>query len=328
MKMKIAIWITVFLLGMVVPGVVASIAIPDWEETTAPPETSVSVTTIPETTHETANEFMVPILMDDGMIHEMTLDEYITGVVLREMPASFELEALKAQAVVARTYTLKQLNIGKKHPGCAVCTDSNCCQGYYKLDAYLSAGGSQADVEKIRQAVSDTQDLVLIYEDELIDATYFSCSGGKTEDAVSVWGAQVPYLQSVESPGEQNSVHYIDTVSFSAAEFESLLGSELQGEPEQWFGSVTYTAGGGVATIEIADKLYEGVTLRRLLGLKSTAFAVTAVGSTVTITTKGFGHRVGMSQYGADAMALNGATYPDILAHYYPGTQLRTLNNN
>lgn len=327
MKLKAVILITAFVLGAVVPGVVASLSIPDKAESIPQPEPTSTASTETETTSADNAGLFVPILMPDGIIVTMPLDEYITGVVLQEMPASFETEALKSQAVVARTYTLKQLESGKKHPGCAVCTDSDCCQGYCAVDDYISVGGLQSNVDKVKQAVRETGDLVLTYENKLIEATYFSCSGGRTENAVAVWGTEVPYLQSVESPGEQESVHYVDTVTFSASEVESLLERNLDGDAGTWFRNVTYTDGGGVDTIEIGGEIYSGITLRRLLGLKSTAFVITAIGDTVTVTTKGFGHRVGMSQYGADAMALAGSTYEDILSHYYPGTLLQTYSN-
>ena len=126
----------------------------------------------------------------------------------------------------------------------------------------------------------------------------------------------------MDSPGEENAAHYTDTVQFIGSEFAALLGINPKGAPSSWLGSVRYTAGGGVDTMTIGGKSFSGVMLRQKLGLRSTAFAISASGDTVTVTTKGFGHRVGMSQYGADAMAVQGSTYRQILAHYYPGTEL------
>ncbi len=273
--------------------------------------------TEPSAPVQTALKQMIFVQMTDG-ITEMELDAYLTGVLLGEVPGDFEPEALKAQAVVARTYTLKS----KKHGAASVCTDPSCCQAYCTEEAYLAAGHKEEELEKIRLAVSDSEDLVLTYGGELIDATYFSCSGGRTEDALAVWGTDVPYLQAVDSPGEEKAAHHIDTVSFTVAELASLLGTDLSANGGDFIGKVSYTNGGGVETIQIGDEVYDGITLRRLLGLRSTAFAMTVVGDTVTVTTKGFGHRVGMSQYGADAMAASGADCREILAHYYPGTIL------
>lgn len=271
---------------------------------------------------EQTSSILLPVLLKDGSVEHMDIDTYLTAVVLREMPADFEVEALKAQAIVARTYALKRFTVGGKHTENAVCTDSSCCQGYCSVDDYLSSGGSRDAVEKVRNAVLSTTGLVLTYQNTLIDATYFSCSGGKTEDAKAVWGSDVPYLQSVESPGEEKAKHYTDTVTFKDTEFASLLGEKLIGAAGTWLEEVTYTDGGGVATIRICGKTYQGTTIRQRLGLRSTAFIITAVGNTITVTTKGFGHRVGMSQYGADAMAVGGNTCEQILAHYYQGTQI------
>jgi stage II sporulation protein D len=177
-------------------------------------------------------------------------------------------------------------------------------------------------VDKVRAAVADTDGLVLEYGGELIDATYFSCSGGVTEDAVAVWGRDVPYLQSVQSPGEESAPRFRDSISFSAAEFAEKLGLSAKGDPSGWFGAVTRTEGGGVETMTIRGKSFTGTQLRSKLGLRSTAFEVAVSGRTITVTTRGFGHRVGMSQYGAQAMAKAGSTCDEILAHYYTGAEL------
>lgn len=269
-------------------------------------------------TEETAASCIIPVIQANGIIEEMELETYLVGAVLGEMPASFELEALKAQAIAARTFALRRFSGYQKHEGGAVCCDAACCQAYCDPGEYASAEG----LEKVFEAVHATENTVLTYQGELIEATYFSCSGGKTEEAVAVWGTDVPYLQSVDSPGEERSDHYVDTVTFSRESFQNCLGISLSGSPESWLGAVTYTAGGGVDTMEIGGTSFQGTKLRQLLGLRSTAFVMTAVGETVTVTTKGFGHRVGMSQYGADAMAVSGATYQQILNHYYPGTSL------
>lgn len=274
-------------------------------------------TEMPE--EQTKEQNSLRVLMPDGTVRMMPLEDYILGVVLGEMPASFEKEALKAQAVVARTYALR----GGKHQNADICTDHTCCQAYCDPKAYT--WGKEA-LQKVRAAVNATAGEVLTYQGKLIEATYFSCSGGKTEDAVAVWGKNVPYLQSVDSPGEEKAANYLKTVSMPADTFSAAFGG-LSGSPSAWIGKITYTNGGGVATIVIGNKTYKGTEVRQKLGLRSTAFAITVVGSSVTITTKGNGHRVGMSQYGADAMALTGSSYADILKHYYPGTILQGIDN-
>lgn len=269
-----------------------------------------------------AEKSLIPILNGEGEIEELPVEDYLTGVLLAEMPASFELEALKAQAVVARTYTFRSWNKGSKHPEAAVCMDSGCCQGYLSEEDYLERGGSTGSIEKMRQAVQETSDYVLTYQGKLIEATYFSCSGGVTEDAVAVWGTEVPYLKSVDSPGEEGATHYTDVVTFTKDELEKALRITLTGNRDSWFGDVTYTAGGGVKTMRIGQTQWEGTLLRKKLGLRSTIFTMEIVKNEIQITTRGYGHRVGMSQYGADAMAVSGSTFEEILSHYYQGTEL------
>lgn len=274
---------------------------------------------MPETGYE------IPVRTEES-VEVQDLEAYLVGVVLAEMPASFEPDALKAQAVVARTYTLRANTTGGKHGDGSVCTDYACCQAYLDPQEYLNRGGTQESLSKIQSAVLDTQGQILTYEGKLIEATYFSCSGGSTEDAVAVWGTDYPYLQSVESPGEEHAAHYTDTVSFTPSQFQSALGVNLSGNPGTWFGDVTFTEGDGVDTMVIGGKTYRGTELRKKLGLRSTAFSV-SVGEHITITTRGFGHRVGMSQYGADAMAVTGSTFEEILAYYYQGTTLTRLGS-
>ena len=307
-------WLIAFLLGIIVPGILISGAeklLPPVESPTIPTEMEISDT--------------IPVLLD-GTVVTMDLNQYLVGVLLGEVPADFELHALMAQAVVARTYACKRNLQADKHPHGAVCTSAACCQAYRPVEQYLSEGGKSSAVDRVRLAVERTSGQVLVYDGKLIDATYFSCSGGRTEDALAVWGTDVPYLQAVDSPGEEQATHYKDTVQFSAEEFKELLEIETDEPPSRWFGSVTYTDGSGVATIEIAGKVFKGTQLRTLLGLRSTAFTMTVMGNTVHITTRGFGHRVGMSQYGAEAMAVRGSTYIEILAHYYTGTEIITRN--
>ncbi len=305
-----AIW-----MGMVVPGLILAILVMFWEK-----DKPVS-NTEPETTAGAVSPSVL-VRWPDGGVEQMDMDEYLTGVVLAEMPAFFEPEALKAQAVAARTYARKASVTGGKHGDGSVCTDYTCCQAYQSPEEYMEKGGSRDDIQKVRSAVLDTSGYVLTYDGELIEAVYFSCSGGKTEDAVAVWGTDYPYLRSTESPGEENALFYSETRVFTPEEFVEALGIVLSGEPAQWFGEVTRTAGDGVDTMEIGGIKYSGVELRAALGLRSTAFSITVQDDEIQIVTHGYGHRVGMSQYGADAMAAAGSDYRQILEHYYPGTVL------
>lgn len=305
-----AIW-----MGMAVPGLILAILVMFWEKDK--PESN----TEPETTAGTVSLFVL-VRWPDGVVEQMDMDAYLTGVVLAEMPAFFESEALKAQAVAARTYARKASVTGGKHGDGSVCTDYTCCQAYQSPEEYLEKGGTRDDIQKVRSAVLDTSGYVLTYNGELIEAVYFSCSGGKTEDAVAVWGTDYPYLRATDSPGEENAAFYSETKVFTPEEFEDALGIVLSTEPAQWLGEVTHTAGDGVDTMEIGGVKYSGVELRAALGLRSTAFTITVQDNEIRIVTYGYGHRVGMSQYGADAMAAAGSDFRQILSHYYPGTVL------
>ena len=311
----------VLFFGLVLPGLMinaGAMLLP----TPAPQETTIS-------TQPPAEKVSLPVLVRsaDGSLQEQDLDTYLIGVVLAEMPANFEPEALKAQAVAARTYARKAYVTGGKHGDGSVCTKFTCCQAYLSPEAYREKGGTEQGLAAVTQAVAQTSGAVLTYEGQLIEATYFSCSGGRTEDAAAVWGTEFPYLQAVDSPGEEKAVHYTDSFSYSAAEFAQLLELDASGDPAAWFQNVHFTPGGGVDTISICGQEFTGILLRSKLSLPSTSFSVQTSGDTIVLTTYGYGHRVGMSQYGADAMAVSGSSYREILAHYYPGTEVTLLES-
>lgn len=309
-----------FFMGAVVPAAILAVIVLLKEEP-AP----VPVTAQPTEVVLQDGAMEVFFRQGDGTVIQMDMNEYLVGVVLAEMPASFEPEALKAQAVVARTYAARAARTGGKHGDGSVCGLYSCCQAYIAPEDYRTSGGTEESIQKVQSAVDATTDQVVTYQGEPIEATYFSCSGGVTEDAVAVWGAEYPYLRSVESPGEENAKWYTDTVRFTAQEFQNRLGVTLAGPPSQWFSGVTYTEGSGVDTMQIGGVSYRGTDLRMKLGLRSTNFTVEIQEETIVIHTRGYGHRVGMSQYGADAMALEGKSYEEILAHYYQGTELTRM---
>ncbi len=262
-----------------------------------------------------------------GEIVELPLDVYLTGVVLGEMPPSFEPAALEAQTVAARTFTLRQRST-PKHADADVCGDGRCCQQYLPPEQVREklGGGAAACEEKVAAAVAGTDGLVAVYNGALIDAVYFSASGGSTEAAAAVWGGEVPYLRPVESPGEtdryEGDTVRVDLETFCAVVQAQAPEARLEGQPAGWFGAVTETAGGGVDQMEIGGAVLAGTELRRLFGLRSTRFTVAVEDHAIVFTTCGYGHRVGMSQYGAQAMAQAGADFRAILTHYYTGVQI------
>lgn len=245
---------------------------------------------------------------------EMTLEDYLTGVLMGEMPASFELEALKAQAVAARTYTLRRMEGGG-----VLSDDPSVCQAFIPPEKASEKLGENWEelLKKLRTAVRETDREVLTYNGALIAATYFSCSGGRTEPAQAVWGSDIPYLVSVESPGEEEASSYESKLSVPLEEFLETLEIEGPG-----VSSVTYTDGGGVDTMVIGGRTVKGTQMRKLFGLKSTCFSMEITEDTVEFSVLGHGHRVGMSQYGAQAMAEAGKGYRDILAWYYQGVSI------
>ncbi len=310
------------IMGMILPGILLNWAVEEPVEESLPPETEFR----PIAPVKQPQVKLTMLLRQGETVTEMDMDAYLVGVLLAELPSTFEDDAKKAQAVVARTFARKAAVTGGKHGDGSVCADSGCCQAYIPAAEYLEKGGSQEAIREAQAAVEATSGYVLTYEGQLIEATYFSCSGGQTEDAVAVWGTDFPYLRSVESPGEEYAAHYTDTVEFSRSELEDRLELTLNGTPESWVGDISYTAGGGVACITIGGREFKGTEIRSKLGLRSTAFSITAGENGVAIVTRGFGHRVGMSQYGADAMAASGKSYVQILSYYYPGTILELTN--
>lgn len=274
----------------------------------------------------------------DGTVQTLTLEQYLVGVVAAEMPASFPEEALKAQAVAARTYTLYKENLygadGSKapevHKGAVMCADSAHCKAY--CDASARAQELWGDngafyLDKITKAVKDTDGLIVVYEGTPIAAVFHAASAQRTEAAVDVWGNSVPYLVSVDSPGGDASSKYHATVEllqtdFSAAFTAAYPKAELSGPAGEWFQKLERSEAGGVTSVEVGGVAVEGKVIRSLAGLNSTNFTVEATENSLVFTTTGYGHGVGMSQYGARAMALEGSSFEEILKHYYSGTEL------
>ncbi len=272
------------------------------------------------------------VLRTENGIVTVDEEDYLTAVVLSEMPTSFEPEALAAQAVAARTFLARQRLAGK-HSDCDVCADSACCQAWSDDAALEAKYGAELPQyrDKASAAVAETAGEILTYDGAPIEAVYFSCSGGSTEAAVAVWGTDVPYLQSVESPGEQDALRYESEVCFTESELRTRLTAStpeiaLSGPASGWFGEPVLTEGGGVETMEIGGTAFSGTALRSLLGLNSTKFTVEVSGESIVFHVHGFGHRVGMSQYGANAMAKLGFDYRAILQYYYRGAKIENAS--
>ena len=251
--------------------------------------------------------------------------DYLPGVVAAEMPASFEPEALRAQAVAARTYILDRMaHPVEAHPDAAVCDDPGCCCAYVSEDEMRENWGAdyRRNQRRIRNTVRSTDGMVLTWEGEPIRAVFHSSSGGMTETSAALWG-EVPYLVSVPSPETAADVPGFETtVTVSAADAAQALGIEPPEDPAQWLGEIRRDNAGRVETITIGGVTKTGAEARQLFSLRSTNFTVEVQDGNLVFHVTGSGHGVGMSQYGANVMAQQGAAYPEILAHYYPGTTL------
>lgn len=268
-------------------------------------------------------------IQDGGTTEQMTLERYLTGVVRGEMPASFEMEALRAQAAAERSYVYYQLAAGRKdaHPDADFCTDHTCCSAYLSETAAREKwGGDFAPWNtRVEQAVSDTDGQVVLYNGRPILAVFHSSSAGRTAAAGDVWSGDLPYLVSVDSPeGEETVPNYYSTVTFTAAEAkEKLLAAhpelKLSGTPDRWFGAAAENGSGRVETVSVGGTDIEGTELRRIFGLRSACFTVAADSESVTFRVTGYGHGVGMSQYGANQLAREGKTWQEILEWYYTG---------
>ncbi|MDG5471203.1 stage II sporulation protein D [Jeotgalibacillus sp. ET6] len=276
-----------------------------------------------------SSELTVSVFRDQsGTVEEFELETYVAGVVASEMPASFEEEALKAQALAARTYVTRLIAAGGAEglPEKADITDTTAHQ-VFKNDKELKSLWSDEfewKKEKIAEAVSATKGEVLTYDGKPITASFFSTSNGWTENAKDYWTEDIPYLQSVESSWDESvAPEFLHEVTIPVSEFEEKLGITLsKGE----IGTVMErTPGHRVKTVDIAGQTFTGRDIREKLGLRSTDFHWTQQGDSIIIQTKGYGHGVGMSQYGANGMAKEGKTYGEIVTHYFKGVEIASV---
>lgn len=261
-------------------------------------------------------DLIVTINRLNGEVLNLTLEDYLVGVVAAEMPASFNTEALKAQAVIARTYTKKLINSGRK------ITDDVTTQVYKSDDELKRMWGTNYNTyyNKIKKAVLSTEGKYVTYNSELIDAVYHSTSNGYTEDASFVWGNNVPYLKTVTSPWDTSSSTFQKSVDVSFEELSNKLGIKF--DEETLIEVISRDDSGRISKIKIGDKELTGTSARNIIGLRSSDFDIIINAYSITFTTRGYGHGVGMSQYGANGMANSGYTYEQILKHYYSGVTI------
>ena len=261
---------------------------------------------------------------EKDVVETIPLEEYVVGVVAGEMPANFEEEALKAQSLTARTYIIRQMMLAEPDASLkgANVSDTVNHQVYKDEEQLKEKWGLdyKKNLGKIRKAVYETRGQIITYDGEPITASFFSTSNGYTENAEDYWSNPLPYLKSVESPWDLESKEFLKKQTFTVEEFERKLGIRLQGSD---MGKIlSRTPGQRVEKVSIGGKEFTGREVREALGLRSTDFTWERKGNEIIVTTKGYGHGVGMSQYGANGMAKEGKTYEEIIKHYYQGVSI------
>lgn len=273
----------------------------------------------------------------DDKVEELDLEDYIMGVVASEVPANFNEEALKAQAVAARTFYMNRRNNpckDAKTKNAEICDTTNCQVYMSKAERVSKWSKSEAESNwtKIQKAVLDTKGQVLTYENSVLEyPQFFAVSSGKTEDAKDVFSVNVPYLKSEESKGEEIAPKYKTTLEVSISEFINKINSEYKnanlkkGNLSSAIKIESYTEGGSVKEIKIGGETIKGTEFRTLFNLNSTNFKLDFGDKSIKINCTGYGHGVGMSQWGANAMAKNGSLYDEILKHYYKGVEIQEI---
>ena len=268
-------------------------------------------------------------------VEEVPIDTYLCNVVSAEMPADYEKEALKAQAIVARTYTIYKIQ-NKKHENADICDDSSCCQAWVSKETRLSRWDEdkrESNWKKIEECVNETKGKIITYEGKPINAFFHANSGGKTEIPVNVWGGTgYPYLQVVETAGEEGYDQYESEVSLTKEELIDKLKTKysdisIDFNNQDDIKILEYTNSGRVKTVKFGNHNLSGVEARTLLGLRSTNFEISRDGDNIKFTVKGYGHGVGMSQTGADSLAKEGKNCFDIINHFYIGVQITDVNS-
>ena len=282
-----------------------------------------------------ADESVTVSFFHDGQVRQITLADYLPGVLAGEMPAAFEEDALRAQAVAARTFAaFHKLRGAPAHPGADVCDDPACCQVWIGEEELRDRWGENYDLyqRRILSAVAATDGEYLTFEGEPILACFHSSSPGQTEASAALWGTPLPYLVSVDSPETADDVpNFISTVEVAPEDFRETILSEYPGcaitetLPPDWLGARTLDTGGRVASIRVGGTPISGTKMRSLFSLRSASFTLEWTGRSFLFTVTGYGHGAGMSQYGANVMAREGSTWREILSHYCPGTELSAL---
>lgn len=292
-----------------------------------------------DTTYEKVDEEPPTInvyKVNKDKIEEMDIEEYLYGVLSSEMPSTFDEEALKAQAIAARTYVIYKMenNITSGHKNADICTNSAHCQAYTSYEDLKEIKGEDwinSDYVKVKKAVDDTKGQIITYEDKTILPLYFSTCSGKTENSEDVFSTQYPYLVSVDSPYDKSSPKYSTTYSIKKSKFIKYIKNAYPklsvslNKLDEEVNVINRTEGGSVKTVQVGNIKISGTDLRKILNLNSSNFTINYNNDEINFNVKGYGHGVGMSQWGAEGMAKEGYKYYDILFHYFQGTDIKDM---
>ena len=291
---------------------------------------SDTVTDVLYTAPSTTGFEKIKVLKGENII-ELDIKDYIFGVVAAEMPALYEAEALKAQAVAAYTFACYRMN-GNQNAEYNITADAETAQCFItREEAAVRWGEKTAEYSnKLDSCIAAVQGQMLTYDGAPIFAAYHAISSGSTNACVDVWGSDLPYLKSVDSIGDRLADGYLSEVTLTSEELANKLSSiaTADGSPSEYFKDLSATKNGYVKSVNFCGKQTSGSEICKLLGLRSSNFTVNYSDGNFTFSVKGYGHGVGMSQTGADYMAKQGSSYEEILLHYYNGATLQKNKNN
>lgn len=333
--LKFVLFLTVSVLSM--PLLTVGLAAETKEKLPEEPDALVSETVLAQRQPQKRYDAETTVtLLCGNEVRQLSLEDYLLGVLAAEMPAGFPEEALKAQAVAARTYTLYKMALyadgeDSLHQGADLCDDPSHCEAFADLTtqaAVMWGDSAQIYSQRLQTAVTETDGMILVYEDEPIAAVFCAAATDRTESAKDIWGSDLPYLVSVESPGGRDCSRYEGTVTVAQTDFAAAVRAQFpeadfSQAPSTWFRDSHRSAAGSVLDVLVGEVRLSGSQVRQLAGLNSANFTVKVQDADLVFSTVGYGHGVGLSQYGARYLALDGQTYDQILSHYYPGTQLR-----
>ena len=324
MKKIIILILFVVLITLILPFAIVSLS----EKTKAEQKMEVRE----ELSEQSEAKVIAVYIKDEDRVENMEMSQYLKEVVSAEMPADFHIEALKAQAVAARTYLINRKNAfsdsekPEYHKGADICTDSTHCKAWISEKRRRELWGDKAEEnwQKISLAVDETEGVIITYEEEPISAVFHSTSSGMTENSEDVWGGSVPYLRSIKSEGDKVSPKYSSESGFSVEEYKRIIEKNVVGV--DWgkglYSDILRSDAGGIISLKVGGVTIKGTEFRRIFSLRSTNVEIITEGDKVSMSSKGYGHGVGMSQYGANFIANQGMGYEEILKTYYSGVDV------